>query len=162
MFEVMFKQTRGKYKQNCSPRQLLEEELGYRKEFGCGGALRFVAIAFFNSVQILACQNTRLRSEIAWDAPPPDNDPHFKLKVCGGGGGGASVFIAFWLNYQVGLQSTDYFAPHPFLKIYVSNMPQQHLNLSIPHPETIPSLSRSLRVDQTLPPPPPPAKKNPI
>ena len=51
-----------------------------------------------------------------------------------GGGGGAFIFIVFWLNYQVGLQSTDYFAPHPFLKIYVSNMPQKHFNLSIPHP----------------------------
>ena len=45
MYEVMFKQTRGKYKGNCSPRQVLAEELGYRKEFGCGGALRFAAIA---------------------------------------------------------------------------------------------------------------------
>ena len=35
------------------------------------------------------------------------------------------MFIVFWLYYQVGLQSTDYFAPHPFLKIYVSNMPQK-------------------------------------
>ena len=25
---------------------MLAEELGYRKEFGCGGALRFAAIAF--------------------------------------------------------------------------------------------------------------------
>ena len=46
MYEVMFKQTRGKYKGNCSPRQVLAEELGYKKEFGCGGALRFAAIAF--------------------------------------------------------------------------------------------------------------------
>ena len=44
-------------------------------------------------------------------------------------------FIVFWLNYQVGFQSTDFFAPHPFLKIYVSNIPQKHLNLSIPHPQ---------------------------
>ena len=43
-----------KYKQNCSPRQVLAEELGYRIELGCGGALRFAALAFFNSVQILA------------------------------------------------------------------------------------------------------------
>ena len=47
MYEVMFKQTRGKYKQNCSPRQVLAEVLGYRKEFGCGGELSFAAIAFF-------------------------------------------------------------------------------------------------------------------
>ena len=47
MYEVMFKQTRGKYKRNCSPRPVLAEELGYRKEFDCGGALRFAAIAFF-------------------------------------------------------------------------------------------------------------------
>ena len=39
-------QTRGKYKLNCSPRQVLAEEFGYRKEFGCGGALRFASIAF--------------------------------------------------------------------------------------------------------------------
>ena len=72
MYEVMFKQTRGKYKQNCSPRQMLAVELGYRKEFGCGGALRFAAITFFSSVQILACN-------------PPDNDPHVQWKVCEGG-----------------------------------------------------------------------------
>ena len=68
---------------------------------------------------------------------------------CVRGRGGGAMFIVFWLNYQVCLQSTDYFAPHPFLTIYVSNMPQKHLNLSIPHPpppETIPSLSFSLRV----------------
>ena len=46
MYEVMFKQTRGKYERNCSPRQVLAEELGYRKEFGCGGAFGFAAIAF--------------------------------------------------------------------------------------------------------------------
>ena len=40
--------------------------------------------------------------------------------------GGASMFIVFWLNYPVGSQSTEDFAPHPFLKIYVSNMPQKH------------------------------------
>ena len=106
---------------------MLAEELGYRKEFGFGGALRIAAIAFISFVQILAYQNTRLRSEIASDTPPPDNDPHVQWKVCvcvGGGGGHTSMFIVFWLNYQVSLQSTDYFAPHPFLKIYVSNMPQ--------------------------------------
>ena len=52
MYEVMFKQTRGKNKRNCSPRQVLAEELGYRKKFGCGGALRFAAIAFLSSFQI--------------------------------------------------------------------------------------------------------------
>ena len=55
MYEVMFKQTRGKYKRHCSPRQVLAEEVGYRKEFGCGGALRFAAIAFlalFNSLHV--------------------------------------------------------------------------------------------------------------
>ena len=41
-----------------------------------------------------------------------------------GGGGVASMFIVFWLYNPVGLQSTDYFAQHPFLKMYVSNMPQ--------------------------------------
>ena len=61
------------------------------------------------------------------------------------------MFTVFWLNYQVGLQTTDYCAPHPFLKIYVSNMPQKHLNLSIPHPQNYPSLSLSLRVAQTCP-----------
>ena len=84
----------------------------------------------FSSVKILACLNTRLRSEIAWDTPSPYNDPHVQWMVCEG----ASMFIVFWLNYQVGLQSTDYFVPHPFLKIYESNMPQKYLNLSIPHP----------------------------
>ena len=64
---------------------------------------------------------------------------------------GASMFTVFWLKYQVGLQSTDYLAPHPFLKIYVSNMPQKHLNLSIPHPQNYPSLRLSLRVAQTCP-----------
>ena len=70
---------------------------------------------------------TSLHSEIARDTPPPDNDPHVQWKVCEEG----SMFIVFWLYYKVGLQSIDYFASHPFLKIYVSNMPQ---NLSIPHP----------------------------
>ena len=84
MYEVMFKQTRGKYKRNYSPRQVLAEELGYRKEFGYGGPLRFAVIAIFSSVQILACLNTRLCSEIAWDAPPPDNGPHIQWKVCEG------------------------------------------------------------------------------
>ena len=51
----MLKQTRGKYKQNCSPGQVLAEELGYKKEFGCGGTLSFAAIAFlalFKSVYV--------------------------------------------------------------------------------------------------------------
>ena len=59
---------------------------------------------------------------MAWDTPPPDNDLHVQWKV--NEGGGASMFIVFWLNYQASLQTTDYTAPHPFLKIYVSNMPQ--------------------------------------
>ena len=112
MYEVMFKQARGK---NINQTVALGN-LGYRKEFGCGGALRFAAIAFFSSVQILACSNTRLRSEIAWDTPPTNNDPHVQWKVCEVG---ASMLIVFWLSYQVGLQSTDYFATHPFLKIYL-------------------------------------------
>ena len=140
MYEVMFKQTRGKYKQNCSPRQVLAEELGYRKEFGCGGALRFDLIAFLALFKPL---RVKIPGYVAKSPPPPDNDPHVKCKVC------VSMFIVFWLNYQVRLQSTDYFAPNPFLKIYVSNMPPKHLNLSKPHPEAIPSLSLSLRVDQT-------------
>ena len=45
MYEVMFKQTRGKYKQNCRPRQVLAEEFGNRKKFA-GGALRFALFAF--------------------------------------------------------------------------------------------------------------------
>ena len=49
---------------------------------------------------------------------------HTSSGRCVRGGGGASMFIVFWLNDQVGLQSTDYFAQHPFLKIYVSNMPK--------------------------------------
>ena len=65
------------------------------------------------------------------------------------------MFIVFWLNYQVGLQLTDYFAPHPFLKIYVSNVPQKHLNLSIPHP---PKLFPVLIGPNMHP----PKKKNPI
>ena len=98
-----------------------------------------------SSVQILACQNTRLHSEIAWDTQPPDND-----STCSGRCvRGAYMFIVFLLNYQVGLQSTDYFAPQSFLKMYVSNMPSKKLNLSKPTPETIPSLSLSLRVVQT-------------
>ena len=32
-----------------------------------------------------------------------DNDPHFQWKVCEGGG--ASMFIVFRLNYQVGLKT---------------------------------------------------------
>ena len=44
--DVTYKQTQGKYKRNHSPRQVLAEELGYRNAFGCGGALRFAAIAF--------------------------------------------------------------------------------------------------------------------
>ena len=82
---------------------MLAEELGYRKEFGFGGALRIAAIAFISFVQILAYQNTRLRSEIASDTPPPDNDPHVQWKVCvcvcvwGGGGGGAHVYVHCFL-----------------------------------------------------------------
>ena len=81
---------------------MLAEELGYRKEFGFGGALRIAAIAFISFVLILAYQNTRLRSEIASDTPPPDNDPHVQWKVCvwgggGGGGGGAHVYVQCFL-----------------------------------------------------------------
>ena len=67
------------------------------------------------------------------------------------------MFIVFWLNYQVGLRSTDYFAPHPFLKIYVSNMPHKHLNLSIPHPRNYSKSFIALAYEWTkhdLPPPP--------
>ena len=61
---------------------------------------------------------------------------------------GASMFIVFWLNYQVGLQSTDCFAPNPFLNIYVSNKPQkQHQHKQ----KNTPNMT-----------PPPPPKKNPI
>ena len=74
---------------------MLAEELGYRKEFGFGGALRIAAIAFISFVQILAYQNTRLRSEIASDTPPPDNDPHVQWNVCVGGG--AHVYVHCFL-----------------------------------------------------------------
>ena len=47
MYEVMFKKTPGKNKQNCTPRQVLAEELGYRKKFGCGGVFKLAAVAFF-------------------------------------------------------------------------------------------------------------------
>ena len=53
----MFKQTGGEYKRKCSPRQVLAEELGYRKEFGCGGALRFAAITFVALFESLHVKN---------------------------------------------------------------------------------------------------------
>ena len=125
---------RGKYKQNCSPRQVLAEKLEYRKEFGCGGALRFAGIcilALFKSLHV------KIPGYVAKSLGIHHHPimTHMSSGRCvrGVGGGGASMFIVFWLNYQVSLQSTDYFAPHPFLEIYVSNMPPKHLNLSIPH-----------------------------
>ena len=160
----MFKQTWGKYKRNCSARQVLAEELGYRKEFGCGGAHRFTAIAFlalFKSLHVkipgyLAKSLGIHHHPIMTHTSSGRGGGGRGGGGEGGGGGGgarASMSIFFWLNYQVGLQSTDYFTPHPFLKTFlkrcVSNIPQKHLNLSISHPETIPSLSLSLRVDQT-------------
>ena len=73
---------------------------------------------------------------------------------------GASMFIVFWLNYQVGLRSTDYFAPHPFLKIYVSNMPPKHLNFELTQPpKLLPVLALALEWTKHDPPPPPPPKK---
>ena len=144
-----------KYKRKCSPRQVLAEVLGYRKEFGCGGALRFAAIAFLALFKSL---HVKIPGYVAKSL-----GIHHHLIMTHTSRGrcvrvGVSMFIVVWLNYQVGLQSIDYFAPHPFLKIYVSNIPQKHLNLSMPHLETIPSLSLSLRADQTWPPPPPPPK----
>ena len=133
MYEVMFKQTRGKYKRNCSPRQVLAEELGYRKEFSWGGVLRFVAIAFlvlFKSLHVKIPGSIAKVLGIHHHPIMTHTSSGMCVRV------GASMFIVFWLNYQVGLQSSDYFAPHPFLKIYVSNMPKKHLNLSIPpHPQ---------------------------
>ena len=76
---------------------MLAEELGYRKEFGFGGALRIATIAFISLVQILTYQNTRLRSEIASDTPPPDNDSHVQWKVCVWGGGEAHVYVHCFL-----------------------------------------------------------------
>ena len=121
MYEVMFKQPWGKYKQNCSPRQVLAEEVGYRKEFGCGGALRFAAIAFLALFKSL---HVKVPGYVAKSL----GIHHHPIMTHTSSGRcvrwGASMFIVFWLNYQVILQSTDYFAPHPFLNIYVSNMPQ--------------------------------------
>ena len=123
-------QTRGKHKRNFSPRQVLAEELGYRKEFGCGGALRFAANALF-----LALFKS-LHIKIPGYVVKSLGIHHQSIMTHTSSGRcvrGASKFIVFWLNYQVGFQSTDCFAPHPFFKIYVSNMPPKHLNLSIPH-----------------------------
>ena len=84
MYEVMFKQTRGKY-----TRQVLAEELGCRKEFGCGGALSFAAIAFFSSVQI----------SLGIHHHPIMTYTSSGRCVCvgGGGGGGGGVYFHCFL-----------------------------------------------------------------
>ena len=100
MYEVIFKQTRGNYKQICSPRQVLAEELGYRKKFGCGGALRFAAIALFKSLHV------KIPGYVAKSLGIHHHQimTHTSSGRCvRGGGGGASMFIVFWLNYQVSL-----------------------------------------------------------
>ena len=85
----------------------------------------------------------------------PDNDPHVQWKVCEG----ASMFIVFWLNYQVGIQSTDCFAPHPFLNIYVSNKPpKQHKQKNTPN-MTPPPPQKKIPFSSNPHTPPAPSKK---
>ena len=92
--------------------QVLAEELGYRKEFGFGGALRFAAIAFLALFKSLHVKIPGYVAKLlAIHHRPIMTHTSSERCVCGG----ASMFIVFWLNYQVGLQSTDYFAPHSFL-----------------------------------------------
>ena len=52
---------------------------------------------YFESENVLKFYNleARLRSEIALDTPPPDNDPHVQWKVCEGGGGGTRLCSLF-------------------------------------------------------------------
>ena len=137
MYKVMFKQTWGKYKRNCSPSQVLAEEFGYRKEYGCGGHSDSLQVHFLALFKLLHVKIPGYEAKLLGIHQHPIMT-HTSSGRCvrggGGGGGGASMVIVFLLNYQVGLQTTDLFAPHPFLKIYVSNIPQKHLNLSIPHP----------------------------
>ena len=104
---------------------MLEEELGYRKEFACGGALRFAAIAFFNFLHVKIPGYVAKSLGIHHHPIMTHTSSGRCVRGGGGGGGGGGVYVhtyVFWLNYQVRLQSTDYFAPTPFLKIYVSNM----------------------------------------
>ena len=101
MYEVMFKQTWGKYKRNCSPRQVLAEELGYRKEFGCDGALRFAAIAF---LALLKSLQVKIPGYVAKSLVK--HHPIMTHTASGRyvRGGGASMFIVFCLNYLVRLK----------------------------------------------------------
>ena len=117
----------------CLKKCKLEEESGYRKEFGCGGALRLAANSILALIKSLHVKITGYVAKSLGIHHHPIMTHTFRGRCVRQGG--ASMFNAFWLNYQVGLQSTDFFAPPPFLKIYVSNMPQKHLNLSIPYPQ---------------------------
>ena len=58
---------------------MLAEELGYRKEFGCGGALRFAAIAFF--LALFKSLHVKVPGYVA-KAPTLNNDTHVQWKVC--------------------------------------------------------------------------------
>ena len=98
MYEVMFKQTRGKYKRNCSPRQVLAEELGYRKEIGYGGALRFAAIAFF--LALFKSLHVKIPGYIA-KSLGIHHHPIMTHTASGRCRRGASMFIVFWLSGQL-------------------------------------------------------------
>ena len=79
---------------------MLAEELGYRKEFGCGGAFRFTAIAFLALFKSL---HVKIPGYVA-KSLGIDHHPimtNTSSGRCVRGGGGASMFMVFWINYQV-------------------------------------------------------------
>ena len=98
MYEVIFKQTRGKYKRNCSPGQVLAEELGIGKSLVMvvhSDSLQLHFLALFKSLHV------KIPGYVAKSL-----GIHHHLimtHTASGRCGGAFMFIVFWLNYPGGL-----------------------------------------------------------